>query len=656
MPIAIFKSVREVSSEDGVHVANNLLKENAGKKWRTKSPGEKSAYVILEFQDPQQITGIDIGNEHAAFIEVLVSRTGCQADDFKELLLSSSFMTPIESKNSSNQNRVRCFSGPALSEIVLPEKWKLLKIVCTQPFNRHVQYGLSFVKVHVLGAPANVAAPPKVKSLLPHGMMQFGAFKLREESPDSETDNQVTRFQRWKKETQHQSSAAVSTAAAIRDAGSNVLRRLSTGKASSLAASPSASPKPSPKPSPSPSPVPNALRSGSPSPSDSKPLDRNRASLLFGDDDENEAAVEENAKKKRLSKHIEADKERRRLEQEKEKDRKKNNSRHSLDKSTSKEEKSSSKEEKSFSKEHKSHKEDKIKSKEDKSSPKLKHSSKKEEKSYEKEDKSARKEGKSSSKHENGDLDTSKHQNTWKGKDSPRPSAQKRHSSPTASAATPAKKQKVKDAPIQYRPFNQLLQGVYLVISGIQNPDRADLRSKATALGAKYKADWEPGCTHLICAFKNTPKYNQVKGKGKIVTRSWIDKCFELKKYLPWRRYALNTTDLGQPESDEEVCDEAIKPNARRESSENDVEMLEDIQVKKTYDADPKDNKTGDLNPEASSGIDTEDELERVTQENRNKKIKHKTTVTEKARDVYDASTDEEDYLELKKKQIAAVD
>ncbi|XP_017065981.1 DNA repair protein XRCC1 [Drosophila eugracilis] len=654
MPIAVFKSVREVSSEDAVHVAENLLKENAGKKWRTKSPGEKSAYVILEFEDPQQITGIDIGNEHSAFIEVLVSRTGCQTDDFRELLLSSSFMTPIESKNSNNQNRVRCFSGSALSETVLPEKWKLLKIVCTQPFNRHVQYGLSFVKVHVVAAPANSTGPPKVKSLLPQGMMQFGAFKLREESPDSETDNQVNRFQRWKKETQQQSPASVSTAAAIRDAGSTALRRLSIGKVSTLATSnsstPKLSPKPSSKPLPSPSPVPNSLRSESPAAADAKPLDRNRASLLFGDDDEDEAADEGNAKKQRLSKHLEADKDRRRLEQEKERESKKNkSSRHSLDKSSSKEEKSKSKDNKSSSKEHRSSsnehrssskehnsstKEEKIKSRDEKSS-------KKDERSHSKE-KSARKEDKSASKH-----DTSKRMDTTKGKDSPRPPAQKRHSSPTAVAATPAKKQKVKDAPIQYRPFNELLKGVILVISGIQNPDRADLRSKAVALGAKYKADWEPGCTHLICAFKHTPKYNQVKGKGKIVTRSWIEKCFELKKYLPWRRYALDTNDIGQPESDVEVCDEAVKPNSRRESSEGDVEMVEDIKVIKSYDID---HKKIDIKEDASSGIDTEDELERVNQENNVKNTKNKTPVKAKSQDVYDISTDEEDYLALKKK------
>ncbi len=32
-------------------------------------------------------------------------------------------------------------------------------------------------------------------------------------------------------------------------------------------------------------------------------------------------------------------------------------------------------------------------------------------------------------------------------------------------------------------------------------------------MGAKYKGDWDWSCTHLICAFPNTPKFNQVGGR-----------------------------------------------------------------------------------------------------------------------------------------------
>lgn len=65
-----------------IHSAENLIKSQPGKKWKTKSAGEKSAYVILEMSESQKITGIDIGNEHSAFIEVLVGKSSCAPEDF----------------------------------------------------------------------------------------------------------------------------------------------------------------------------------------------------------------------------------------------------------------------------------------------------------------------------------------------------------------------------------------------------------------------------------------------------------------------------------------------------------------------------------------------------------------------------------------------
>ncbi len=51
---------------------------------------------------------------------------------------------------------------------------------------------------------------------------------------------------------------------------------------------------------------------------------------------------------------------------------------------------------------------------------------------------------------------------------------------------------------IRRKPFNRLLDDVVFVISGFQNPLRANLRSKAMEMGAKYKADWDSSCTHLM--------------------------------------------------------------------------------------------------------------------------------------------------------------
>lgn len=54
----------------------------------------------------------------------------------------------------------------------------------------------------------------------------------------------------------------------------------------------------------------------------------------------------------------------------------------------------------------------------------------------------------------------------------------------------------------------------------------------------------------------NTPKFNQVKGKGKIVKKQWIEECHKERKRLPWRRYALDRNDHKKDESEEEIFEE----------------------------------------------------------------------------------------------------
>lgn len=52
-------------------------------------------------------------------------------------------------------------------------------------------------------------------------------------------------------------------------------------------------------------------------------------------------------------------------------------------------------------------------------------------------------------------------------------------------------------------------------------------------MGAKYIADpntTNKKCSHLICAFKNTPKHQQLKNHSKIVTHNFIEDCFNEKK------------------------------------------------------------------------------------------------------------------------------
>lgn len=102
-------------------------------------------------------------------------------------------MTPLESRNSDQINRVRCFSRDALVQEVVEAqcKWDLVKIICTQAFNKHVQYGLSFVKLHS----PDTKDSNDVVSSVPHKL--FGNFKIREDSPDSDSESSQSLFSRW---------------------------------------------------------------------------------------------------------------------------------------------------------------------------------------------------------------------------------------------------------------------------------------------------------------------------------------------------------------------------------------------------------------------------------------------------------------------------
>ncbi|KAL0106186.1 hypothetical protein PUN28_016123 [Cardiocondyla obscurior] len=106
------------------------------------------------------------------------------------------------------------------------------------------------------------------------------------------------------------------------------------------------------------------------------------------------------------------------------------------------------------------------------------------------------------------------------------------------------------------KPFKELFNDVTFSLSGYVNPQRDEIRRKALNMGARYIPDpntTNKKCTHLICAFKNTPKYQQFKNRTKVVSHAFIEECFDKKKRFPWRRYALDQNDKLQPESEDEI-------------------------------------------------------------------------------------------------------
>jgi len=133
-------------------------------------------------------------------VEVLVRRAeqaygqSTEDDGFRTILPASSFLTPLESRNEECMSRVRLFGPEKLSQALSQQKWDqfkvsrnamliivpcsstfggpririkngkltsyfsiirisiILQVVCTQPFNKRLRYGLNFFTVHASAA------------------------------------------------------------------------------------------------------------------------------------------------------------------------------------------------------------------------------------------------------------------------------------------------------------------------------------------------------------------------------------------------------------------------------------------------------------------------------------------------------------------------
>ena len=182
------------------------------------------------------------------------------------------------------------------------------------------------------------------------------------------------------------------------------------------------------------------------------------------------------------------------------------------------------------------------------------------------------------------------------------------------------------------RAFSKLFEGVKFVISGYQNPLRSEIRQKALDMGAKYSADWDNTCTHLVCAFVNTPKFNQVRKQSrnaKIVKSNWIEICYKDKIRYPWRRHCLDPSDKNAEESEEEIWDEKTCKTADK----NNATVTSGAMKQGKIDDDPYDK-------------DTDDEIEDVLRESNNMQNASITSVVENKEriddDPYDKDTDEE--------------
>lgn len=384
MPTVKLLHVCSSSSEDPNHPASNLLNPDTYRKWACATGGEKQAVIVLQLEKSASIHAIDIGNNGSAFVEVMVGRS-TNPDEYQVLLVSSTFMSPADSKSWTNTNRVRMFGKDKLCKSIAEQKWDRVKVVCTQPYNKTEKYGLTFIKLQ---------SPPEAgEGVSEEG--KIGAFKLREDIKDLPPGSFFRKEQQQKEEKQPK--PAVTAAAQARMASAAALKD-DSANSSAAAKVPSANTTSS------------GVKGSGLSLSANKDSDRGMKSA-------DKAPIQKPAEEK----------------------------------------------------------------------------------------------------------------------------------------APPAKKTKVdgstKSNDIH---FEDIMRGVVFVLSGFKNPYRTELRDKAIAMGARYEGDWGPGCTHLVCAFSNTPKFSQVKAqKGLIVKKEWILECHRTKKRLPAKQFRLSSGSEDSEAEDE---------------------------------------------------------------------------------------------------------
>ncbi|KAM4704072.1 DNA repair protein XRCC1 isoform 2-T2 [Rhinophrynus dorsalis] len=494
MPEIKLKHVVSCSSADVTHTAENLLKADTYRKWKASRPGEKQISVILQFEKEEQIHSIDIGNEGSAFVEVLVGHsTSVSEQEYEVILGTSSFMSPSESKNENNLNRLRMFGPDKLVKGTAEKKWDRVKIVCTQPYSKNLAYGLSFIRFN---------SPPD-----------------KEDSSLTDSSPKVTKLGNFKVKEEENSSPSMRPGS------------LFFNRASKLQVTPPKAPQ----------------------------TTQSYASVALQGTSTTEVGTEKQTTKTPPS-------------------------------NDTQKEPLSGKRKFEFNKESSSR-------------PPVKKPDIKESPSRSKESSSQ-----------------------------PAPKKIKVESP----AAPPIKKPHApekfthKKSPSASQPveMGQILQGTVFVLSGFQNPFRSDLRDKALEMGAKYRPDWTPDSTHLICAFANTPKYSQVKAAGGIIVRKeWILDCHRKKQRLPYKKYMMGTADSSSEEDDD--SDEDSPPRAKAPAQK----MNKDSGRTNHKNTAPSSSQLKAAAPKDSEEEESEEEKPSAMQA---------TNYSPKEEDEYGGSTDEE--------------
>ncbi|CAM9603122.1 unnamed protein product [Bubo scandiacus] len=137
------------SSQDPRYPVENLLREDGPRPWLS-CPQDRSRHLRAELQleRASPIGYVDVGNCGCAFLQIEVGRSSWPLDrPYLTLVPSVALMTPADSKLDQNRCGVRMFKEADFLALAVGQKWDRLRLTCSQPFSKHSQFGLSFIRV-----------------------------------------------------------------------------------------------------------------------------------------------------------------------------------------------------------------------------------------------------------------------------------------------------------------------------------------------------------------------------------------------------------------------------------------------------------------------------------------------------------------------------
>uniref|UniRef100_A0A3B3T0B8 Xrcc1 N-terminal domain containing 1 n=1 Tax=Paramormyrops kingsleyae TaxID=1676925 RepID=A0A3B3T0B8_9TELE len=144
------KYVVSFTSQDSKNGVENLCAESDSPRPWLCSAQDRSGMMKAELQLVRAavIGYIDVGNCGSAFIQIDVGRSSWPVDHpYVTLLPTATLMSPGDSRQGTGRTGVRMFKKDDFLSAGREAPWDRVRVTCHQPFNRHAQFGLSFLHI-----------------------------------------------------------------------------------------------------------------------------------------------------------------------------------------------------------------------------------------------------------------------------------------------------------------------------------------------------------------------------------------------------------------------------------------------------------------------------------------------------------------------------